>query len=47
MRTHSGNSLESEAGAGGEQIDVSTWQRLNWTLKDRISISGVGGGITG
>lgn len=34
-------------GTEGEQIDVSTRQLLNWTLKDRISINGEGGGITG
>lgn len=42
----SGNRLESE-GAGGEQRDLNTWQCLNWTLKDRISINGERRGIAG
>lgn len=45
MGVHSGNKFEFEWGTGREQRDFSTGQHLNWTLKDRISINGEGGGI--
>lgn len=44
--THSGSRLEPEVGDKGRR-DLSVWQHLNCTLKDRFSINGEGGSATG
>lgn len=40
LGVHSRFWLEFEWGISGKQRDLSMWQRLNWTLKHRISVHG-------